>query len=229
MLSSRISRSYGKEGLSDDTIKINFRGTGGQSFGAFLAPGITFKLEGEANDYFGKGLSGGKIYIHPDRRNNFVAHENQIIGNVAFYGATGGRAFINGLAGERFCVRNSGAEVVVEGVGDHGCEYMTGGTVVILGKVGRNFGAGMSGGVAYIWDSTHTFEKSYNEPTLDSDTLSFADFGLVKEFVREHSEHTNSPVAQYLLEDWENQKYVFVKVIAQEYKQILERELARVG
>lgn len=229
MLSSRISRTYGKQGLPDDTITINFRGTGGRSFGAFLAPGLTFKLEGEANDYFGKGLSGGKIYIQPDRRNNFAAHDNQIIGNVAFYGATSGEAFINGLAGERFCVRNSGAAVVVEGLGDHGCEYMTGGTVVILGKVGRNFGAGMSGGLVYIWDPTHTFKSFCNEPTLDNDPLSFTDFGLVKKMIEKHLEHTNSPVAKYLLNDWEIQKHIFVKVIARQYKQILEQDLEQVS
>ena len=229
MLSSRVSRLYGKEGLVEDTLKINFRGTGGQSFGAFLAPGITFNLEGEANDYFAKGLSGGKISIRPDRLNNFLPHDNQIIGNVAFYGATSGKAFINGLAGERFCVRNSGAEVVVEGIGDHGCEYMTGGKVIILGKVGRNFGAGMSGGMAYIWDLTGLFKKFCSEPSLDFDPLTFEDLTLVKQFIDEHFDYTNSAVAKYLLQDWDNQKQIFTKVIPREYKKILEQELQDVS
>ena len=149
MLSNEVSKFFGSPGLPDNTIHFKFKGSAGQTFGAFLTKGITFELEGEANDYFGKGLSGGKLVVYPNRNADFVAEDNIIIGNVAFYGATSGQSFIKGKAGERFCVRNSGVEAVVEGIGDHGCEYMTGGLVIILGEIGRNFAAGMSGGIAY--------------------------------------------------------------------------------
>ncbi len=225
MLSSKVSRLYGKEGLAEDTINIKFRGVAGQSFAAFLAPGITFEIEGESNDYFGKGLSGGKLAIYPDRLSNFVAHENQIIGNVAFYGATSGKAYINGLAGERFCVRNSGVQAVVEGIGDHGCEYMTGGKVIILGKVGRNFAAGMSGGIAYIWDVSKTFRNFCTERKVDFDPLDFEDFTFIQQFIIEHLNHTNSKVAQYILDNWDKennaQKANFIKVIPREYKKAI--------
>ena len=162
MLSNEIAKKYGSDGLVDDSINFRFRGSAGQSFGAFGAKGLTFTIEGDANDYFGKGLSGAKLIISPDRNSIFTPQENIIIGNVALYGATSGEAYIKGIAGERFCVRNSGAKTVVEGVGAHACEYMTGGQVVILGGIGRNFGAGMSGGIAYIYDPENNQEQFLN-------------------------------------------------------------------
>src|SRR5436305_9419386 len=162
LLGSEVTRRYGAEGLADDTIELKFDGSAGQSFGAFLPRGLTLTLEGDANDYVGKGLSGGKIVVYPSKRATFIAEENVIIGNVAFYGATSGEAYVGGVAGERFCVRNSGASAVVEAVGDHGCEYMTGGRVVVLGATGRNFAAGMSGGIAYVLDERNDFSSRCN-------------------------------------------------------------------
>src|SRR5207253_11138237 len=167
MLSGEIARRYGSEGLPDDTICISFAGSAGQSFGAFLAKGVTMTLEGDGNDYVGKGLSGGRVIVHPSKDARFAAEENILIGNVVLYGATSGEAFFGGVAGERFAVRNSGATAVVEGVGDHGCEYMTGGTVVVLGRTGRNFAAGMSGGVAYVLDASGDFASRCNAALVE--------------------------------------------------------------
>src|SRR5215469_3166472 len=180
MLSGEIARRYGSAGLPDDTIKFHFNGSAGQSFGAFLAKGVTLELEGDANDYVGKGLSGGRLIVFPPRNSTFLPEENIIIGNVALYGATGGEAFFNGKAGERFAVRNSGATAVVEGLGDHGCEYMTKGLVVVLGKCGRNFAAGMSGGLAYVLDEKGDFaERRCNPGGVDLETLTDSDSALV--------------------------------------------------
>ena len=162
ILGSEVTRRYGPEGLLEDTIHLHFKGSAGQSFGAFIPPGLTLELEGDANDYFGKGLSGGKVILYPPEGSTFPASENIIVGNVAFYGATSGEAYIRGMAGERFCVRNSGVHAVIESVGDHGCEYMTGGRAVILGPTGRNFAAGMSGGIAYVLDENGDFSNHCN-------------------------------------------------------------------
>jgi glutamate synthase (NADPH/NADH) large chain len=222
MLSNEISKKYQGEGLPDDTINVKLRGSCGQSLGAFMAKGVSIELEGDANDYFGKGLSGGKLCVYPDRAASFVAAENIIVGNVAFYGATKGEAFINGLAGERFCVRNSGAEVVVEGIGDHGCEYMTGGRAIILGETGRNFAAGMSGGIAYVYDANGTFKDNWNpeltqlEP-LDQD----GEVAYLKGMIEKHLQKTKSAVAAKILGDWENAVHHFVKVMPTDYKTIL--------
>ena len=185
ILSNEIAKRYQSQGLPEGTIKFSFHGSAGQSFGAFGAKGLEFKLEGEANDYCGKGLSGGKLIIVPDRRSQFNPSENIIIGNVAFYGATSGEAYIRGMAGERFCVRNSGVIAVVEGVGDHGCEYMTGGRVVVLGETGNNFAAGMSGGIAFVYDPMATFEKQCNPGMVDLESLTEADWD---DFENTHSQ-----------------------------------------
>lgn len=221
ILSSEISRKYRSDGLPDDTIHFKFRGAAGQSFGAFNTRGITLELEGEANDYFGKGLSGAKLILYPDRHSQFTPEENIIIGNVAFYGATSGSAFIRGRAGERFCVRNSGATAVVEGVGDHGCEYMTGGRVVVLGETGRNFAAGMSGGLAYIYDVKGSFPSNCNREMVDLDPLGAEDIQELHHFIRQHHQLTGSTVAGFILNDWDNQLKNFVKVFPKEYKKVL--------
>lgn len=218
MLSNEISKIYGSPGLPEDTIHFNFLGSAGQTFGGFLAKGVTFELEGESNDYFGKGLSGGKLIVYPSRNANFVAHENIIIGNVAFYGATSGEAYINGKGGERFCVRNSGVEAVIEGIGDHGCEYMTGGLVINLGEIGRNFGAGMSGGIAYILkDYIHLI----NQEMVDLDPLNEDDFVTVKEQLNKHVSFTNSQLAIEYLDNWGEYRERFLKVIPRDYKEVL--------
>src|SRR5690606_16211478 len=175
LLSNEVSKKYKAKGLPDNTIHFTFKGSAGQSFGAFLAPGLTFELEGEANDYFGKGLSGGRLIVYPDKEATLKPEDNIIIGNVAFYGATSGEAFIRGQAGERFCVRNSVVRAVVEGVGDHACEYMTGGRVVILGKTGRNFAAGMSGGIAYVFDTENDLEKLCNKDMVGLERMTEED------------------------------------------------------
>ena len=221
LLSNELTKKYRAEGLPDDTIHFKFRGTAGQSFGAFAAPGITLELEGDANDYFGKGLSGAQLVIYPDRQAQFTPEENSIIGNVAFYGATSGRAFIRGKAGERFCVRNSGATVVVEGIGDHGCEYMTGGTVVILGATGRNFGAGMSGGIAYLWDPAQQLADQCNPEMIDLDPLDPQDITLLRQLLEAHATHTRSAVADFILRDFEEQMIHFVKIFPKDYKRAL--------
>ena len=222
VLSHELTKKYRSAGLPDDTIHINLNGTAGQSFGAFCNKGITLELEGDANDYFGKGLSGGKLIIYPDRKAGFVPEENSIIGNVAFYGATSGEAFIRGKAGERFAVRNSGAHVVVEGVGDHGCEYMTGGKVVILGSTGRNFAAGMSGGIAYVYDVRQQFANNCNMEMVELDPVDADDIAFLHSMILRHHQYTRSTVAKFLLDDFEAQLKNFVKVFPSDYKKILK-------
>jgi glutamate synthase (NADPH/NADH) large chain len=221
ILSNEISKIYGGEGLPPGTIDFKMRGSAGQSFGAFGAKGIRFELEGEANDYFGKGLSGAQLVIYPDRISNFIPEEHIIIGNVAFYGATSGEAYIRGQAGERFCVRNSGLKAVVEGVGDHGCEYMTGGTAVILGDTGRNFAAGMSGGVAYVYDKQNRFEAYCNKELVDFDEMEYEDINTLKELIENQYKYTGSTVAKAILDDWKNALARFVKVMPRDYKRVL--------
>jgi len=224
ILSNEISKIYGAQGLPDNTLKINFTGAAGQSFGAFATKGLTLVINGNSNDYLGKGLSGAKIVVKVPDESTLVPEENIIIGNVALYGATSGEAYINGKAGERFCVRNSGASAVVEGIGDHGCEYMTGGRAVILGEVGRNFGAGMSGGIAYIYDSKNTFEKHCNKEGLNLDPVETAeDISELKDLIENHYNATLSPLAQRILENWQTELPKFIKVLPEEYKQALIR------
>ena len=228
MLSGRIAAKYGAEGLPDSTVNIKFKGSAGQSFCAFLAGGVNVRLEGEANDYVGKGLSGGRVAIRPSTRATFKAEENTIAGNTCLYGATGGEMYVAGRVGQRFAVRNSGAKAVVEGAGDHCCEYMTGGRVVVLGPVGRNFAAGMSGGVAYIYDPGHVFDYYCN---LDMVEISLVDDKLdrkeLHELVRQHYLYTGSNQARTLLDDWNRSLDDFVKVIPIEYKHVLEQERLR--
>jgi glutamate synthase (NADPH/NADH) large chain len=221
ILSNEITKKYKAEGLPEDTIHFTFTGTAGQSFGAFNTKGVTLELEGDANDYFGKGLSGAKLVIYPSKQASFVPEENIIIGNVAFYGATSGEAYIRGKAGERFAVRNSGAKVVVEGVGDHGCEYMTGGTAVILGGTGRNFAAGMSGGIAYVYDVNNQFDQLCNKEMVDLDPLDQTDAQILHDMVTRHYAYTVSSVAKFVLDDFENQLKNFIKVFPRDYKKVL--------
>jgi len=224
ILSNEISKIYGAQGLPENTLKINFEGAAGQSFGAFATKGLTLVINGNANDYIGKGLSGAKLVVKVPDESTIVPEENIIIGNVAFYGATSGEAFINGKAGERFCVRNSGVRAVVEGIGDHGCEYMTGGRAVVLGEVGRNFGAGMSGGVAYIYDAKNTFEKQCNTEGLNLDEVVLPeDVTELKQLIEKHYNATLSPLAQRILENWEKELPKFIKVLPEEYRQALIR------
>ena len=223
ILGSEITRRFGPDGLPADTIELHFQGSAGQSFGAFVPKGLTLELEGDANDYFGKGLSGGKLIIYPDKTATFAAEENVIIGNVALYGATDGEAFIRGMAGERFGVRNSGVVAVVEGVGDHGCEYMTGGRVVVLGKTGRNFAAGMSGGVAYVLDEDETFEKRCNYEMVDLERLEDpAEIDELEAMIRRHYEYTGSAKAKYILDRWGAHVPKFAKVMPRDYKRVLQ-------
>lgn len=222
VLSNEITKIYKGAGLPDDTIHFKFTGTAGQSFGAFNTKGVTLELEGDANDYFGKGLSGARLIIYPSKRASFVPEENSIIGNVAFYGATSGEAFIRGKAGERFGVRNSGAHVVVEGVGDHGCEYMTGGVVVILGDTGRNFAAGMSGGIAYVYDVNGKFKNNCNTEMVDLDACELDDKNELFTMIQRHVEYTGSTVGRFILEDLDNQLQHFVKVFPRDYKKVLQ-------
>ncbi|MEQ8576959.1 MAG: glutamate synthase-related protein, partial [Fulvivirga sp.] len=222
VLSNEISKIHKGKGLKENTINIDFTGSAGQSFGAFLAPGVTFNLTGEANDYFGKGLSGGKLIVKPSPNATFKAEQNIIIGNVAFYGATSGQAFIRGMAGERFAVRNSGVSAVVEGVGDHACEYMTGGRVVILGETGKNFGAGMSGGIAYVFDPLSRFDFMCNKEMVLLEPLDDEDMDLVKSLVDKHRQFTESQLAEKLLGNWKYYINQFVKVIPTDYKAVLE-------
>jgi glutamate synthase (NADPH/NADH) large chain len=221
MLGSEVTRVHGGSGLPDDTIRIHFRGSAGQSFGAFVPKGVTMVLEGDANDYLGKGLSGGRIVVHPDRAARFAAEENIIAGNVIAYGATGGEIFIRGVVGERFCVRNSGALAVVEGVGDHGCEYMTGGRVVVLGATGRNFGAGMSGGIAYVHDPTGTFPGLVNFEMVELEPLDDDDRAFLRHTVERHRDLTGSPVAERILAEWTVKVASFRKVMPKDYKRVL--------
>jgi glutamate synthase domain-containing protein 3 len=228
ILSGEISRRRGVLGLPEGTIEIAFSGSAGQSFGAWLAPGVTFSLRGETNDYSGKGLSGGVLSVRPPERALFRAEENMIVGNTVLYGATAGRAFFRGLAGERFAVRNSGANAVVEGVGDHGCEYMTGGRVVVLGPTGRNFAAGMSGGIAYIYDKQRNFEMRCNLELVDLDELSDDDSLEVRALIKEHAQRTGSLVARNVLADWDRgARQRFVKVMPRDYKRALEQQAER--
>jgi glutamate synthase (NADPH/NADH) large chain len=259
MLSGEVARRYGHAGLADDTIHVNFTGTAGQSFGGWLSHGITFELEGDANDYVGKGLSGGRIIVYPPRDCPIVPEENIVIGNTVMYGAISGEAYFRGVAGERFAVRNSGATAVVEGVGDHGCEYMTGGTVVVLGKAGRNFAAGMSGGIAYVLDEEGDFTQRCNlamvelEPIPEEDHVAADaganleleshgkvavdhvagnDEGTLKALIARHLLFTGSDRARRILENWPKFLPRFVKVLPLEYKRALAdmaQEQARRG
>ncbi|CAI8153088.1 MAG: Ferredoxin-dependent glutamate synthase 1 [Formosa sp. Hel3_A1_48] len=224
ILSNEISKIYGAQGLPDNTLKINFKGSAGQSFGAFATKGLTLNVIGNTNDYLGKGLSGAKITVRIPDESTIIPEDNIIIGNVALYGATSGAVYINGKAGERFCVRNSGATAVVEGIGDHGCEYMTGGVAVILGAVGRNFGAGMSGGIAYVYDPKKTFVNKCNKEGLNLDPLSDEAHVLeLKSLIENHYNNTLSPLAQRILEQWETSVQQFVRVLPEEYRQALIR------
>jgi glutamate synthase (ferredoxin) len=223
ILGSEITKKYGAEGLPEDTVRLHFTGSAGQSFGAFVPHGVTLALEGDANDYLGKGLSGGKIIVYPPAQSTFKAEENIIIGNVAFYGATSGEAYIRGVAGERFCVRNSGVKAVVESVGDHGCEYMTGGRVVVLGPAGRNFGAGMSGGIAYVLDEAGDFKTLHNSEMTDLERLTDPkEVAEVKAMIERHAEYTGSERAKQLLADWDQTLAKLVKVIPRDYRRVLE-------
>jgi glutamate synthase (NADPH/NADH) large chain len=224
-LGSEITRRYGGQGLPDDTIRVRFTGSAGQSFGAFLPRGATLALEGDANDFWGKGLSGGKLIVYPPRKSLFASHENVIIGNVSLYGATSGEAYVRGVAGERFAVRNSGASAVVEGVGDHACEYMTGGRVVVIGRTGRNFAAGMSGGIAYVLDADGEFRKRCNREMVELEPLeSVEDVEVVRTLLRRHVRYTNSGRAVRLLADWLEESARFLKIIPRDYKRVLVAE-----
>ncbi|HBG61219.1 MAG: glutamate synthase subunit alpha [Omnitrophica WOR_2 bacterium GWF2_38_59] len=228
MLSHQIASRYGLEGLSEDTIKVKFTGSAGQSFGAFLAKGITFELEGDSNDYVGKGLSGGKIIVYPSKKATFISQDNILIGNVVLYGAIMGEAYFRGIAGERFCVRNSGAKTVVEGVGDHGCEYMTGGRTVVLGKTGRNFAAGMSGGVAYVWDLDGDFSGKCNMEMVELfSVVKEKDINELKGLIENHYKYTGSIVAKGILDNWNAALPQFIKVFPVDYRRVLEEEQAR--
>jgi glutamate synthase (NADPH/NADH) large chain/glutamate synthase (ferredoxin) len=223
-ISGEIVRRYGPKGLPDDTIQLSFKGSAGQSLGAFLAPGITIRVEGDANDYVGKSMSGGRIIVVPPALAHFQPHENVIVGNTVLYGATAGEAFISGVAGERFAVRNSGATAVVEGVGDHGCEYMTGGIIVVLGPTGYNFAAGMSGGVAYVYDESELFGSRCNFDMVDLETVwAKEDLATLRGLIERHHQYTDSPRAAMLLADWEAHRPLFVKVMPIEYRRVLER------
>jgi glutamate synthase domain-containing protein 3 len=227
ILSSHIAKAHGAEGLPADSITVEFAGSAGQSFGCWLAPGVTFTLHGEANDYTGKGLSGGTLAVLPPADSTFRAEDNVIVGNTLLYGATSGKAFFRGLAGERFAVRNSGASAVVEGVGDHGCEYMTGGRVVVLGPTGRNFAAGMSGGFAFVLDEDGTFAARVNATMTDQlEALDEGDAIEVRDLVAEHLERTGSPVARRVLDAFEELLPRFVKVFPTDYKRVLAERAA---
>jgi glutamate synthase domain-containing protein 3 len=223
MLSNQISIKHGEEGLPEDTINIKFKGSAGQSFGAFLARGVTFNLSGDANDYVGKGLSGGHIIVRPPAESTIVPEDNIIAGNVILYGATAGKLFLRGVVGERFCIRNSGCHAVVEGVGDHGCEYMTGGVSVILGETGRNFAAGMSGGIAYVLDRNKQFDIHCNKGLVDLVSVDEEeDIELLKKLIQEHHQFTDSSVAKKILDEWEETLPQFVKVFPRDYRRVLE-------
>jgi len=226
MLSYYISKKYGREGLPDDTIHVKLIGHGGQSMGFALAKGIFIEIEGDSNDYVGKGLSGGKIAIYPNKQSTFLPQDNVIVGNVCLYGATSGEAYFHGIAGERFAVRNSGALAVCEGVGDHGCEYMTGGHVVILGKTGRNFAAGMSGGIAYIYDPLNEFSDRCNMGMVVLENIheDSTEGNMLKKFITQHHQYTNSMVASQILSLWSIEIKHFIKVMPLDYKRVLEQQ-----
>ncbi|MEW6100929.1 MAG: glutamate synthase large subunit [Candidatus Omnitrophota bacterium] len=221
MLSGKVCSIFGEEGLKEDTIYCKFKGVAGQSFGAWLAQGVTFELEGLTNDYVGKGISGGKIIIYPDKNARYKPEDNIIVGNTTFYGAISGEAYIRGVSGERFCIRNSGLNAVVEGVGDHGCEYMTGGRVVILGKTGRNFAAGMSGGIAYVYDVAGNFKKKCNMDMVALEKLTLEDMETIKNLLYRHHKYTESPIAEKILQNLQQEARKFIKVMPLEYKRIL--------
>ncbi len=228
MLSNEVAKKYGSDLLADGTINIKLNGSAGQSLGAFLAKGITIEVEGDANDYVGKGLSGGRVIVYPAKNSTFVAEENILVGNVCLYGATSGEAYFRGIAAERFCVRNSGAHAVVEGIGDHGCEYMTGGRVAVLGSIGRNFAAGMSGGVAYIWDHQGDLTTKCNMGMVELETVSAdEDIAELKGMIENHLKYTGSEVAQRMLNDWDGTLSQFVKVMPTDYKRVLEEQKAK--
>jgi glutamate synthase domain-containing protein 3 len=223
MLGGEIARRYGSAGLPDETIHFKFTGSAGQSFGAFVPTGVTLELEGEANDYVGKGLSGGRIIAYPPKTSSFLPEESILVGNVVLYGATSGEAFLNGIAGERFAVRNSGATAVVEGVGDHGCEYMTNGLVVVIGATGRNFAAGMSGGRAFVYDDRGDFStRRCNQASVDLEALvTNEDVAEVRGLLERHRDLTGSPRAAWILEHWTDAQQRFIKVFPHEYKRVL--------
>ena len=226
MLGSEITRHWGRNGLPDDTVLLHFQGSAGQSFGAFIPRGLTLRLEGDANDYIGKGLSGGRLIVHPPAGSPFVAHENVIIGNVALYGATAGEAFFRGTAGERFAVRNSGATAVVEGVGDHGCEYMTGGRVAVIGRTGRNFAAGMSGGVAWVYDDDGTFASRCNTEMVGLEPVDpdGDEAQVLCDLLQRHRALTGSERADELLADWSRTLDRIVRVIPHDYRRVLDAQ-----
>jgi glutamate synthase (NADPH/NADH) large chain len=226
LLGYEVTKRWGAAGLPDETIKIHFTGHAGQSFAAFVPKGITLTLEGDANDYVGKGLSGGRVVVFPPKTATFAPEENILIGNVALYGATGGEAFFRGIAGERFAVRNSGVHTVVEGVGDHGCEYMTGGRVVVLGRTGRNFAAGMSGGVAYVLDVDRRFQTRCNTGLVDLEAIEDSDEELLKLLITRHIQATGSDHASKLLLHWSHTREQFVKIMPRDYKRVLAAEAA---
>jgi glutamate synthase (NADPH/NADH) large chain len=224
MLGHELTKAYGDQGLPDGTIDITFDGSAGNSFGAFVPNGITLRVYGDANDYVGKGLSGGRLVVRPsdDAPEDYVAEENIIAGNVILFGATRGQAFLRGVVGERFAVRNSGAHAVVEGVGDHGCEYMTGGKVVILGATGRNFAAGMSGGVAYVYNADGNFAENLNAEMVDLDEMDDEDVDFLRSMITAHVDATDSAVGQRIMTDWDNQVRNFVKVMPRDFKRVLQ-------
>jgi len=223
MLGHEVTKAYGGQGLPDGTIDITFEGSAGNSFGAFVPKGITLRVYGDANDYVGKGLSGGRIVVRPadEAPESFAAEDNIIAGNVVLFGATSGEAFLRGQVGERFAVRNSGAVAVVEGVGDHGCEYMTGGRVVILGPTGRNFAAGMSGGIAYVYDPRAALPKNLNPEMVEIEALEEADTEWLRGILASHVDATDSAVGQRILADWDNELKHFAKVMPRDYKRVL--------
>jgi glutamate synthase (NADPH) large chain len=222
MTSNEISKIYKGEGLPYGTIHYKFTGTAGQSFGAFSTKGLKLELEGDANDYFGKGLCGAELVVYPSKKATFKPENNMIIGNVAFYGATSGEAYINGLAGERFCVRNSGAKVVVEGVGDHGLEYMTGGMAIILGETGRNFAAGMSGGTAFVYDTKQSFASKVNKEMVELESPDNEDIDMLRAFIQKHKDVTGSSVADAILGNWNEAIKHFIKVYPTDYKRVIQ-------
>ncbi len=228
ILSNEIAKARGAALLPEDTVKIKFTGSAGQSLGAFLAKGVSIELEGDANDYVGKGLSGGNLTIYPPKVSTFEAEDHILVGNVCLYGATSGKAFFRGRAAERFCVRNSGAVAVIEGVGDHGCEYMTGGRTVILGPTGRNFAAGMSGGVAYIWDPAEIFKPNCNMEMVELERVQeMEDIDELRALIEEHARRTGSTVAAAVLDKWGTSLGEFIKVMPTDYKRVLAEQKQR--
>jgi glutamate synthase (NADPH/NADH) large chain len=221
MLSSHVVKSRQGNNLKEDSIQINFQGSAGQSFGAFLAQGITMSVEGDANDYVGKGLSGGRVIVYPPKDSTYSSENEIIAGNVCGYGATGGELYLSGQVAERFCVRNSGLIAVVEGIGDHGCEYMTGGRTVILGEVGRNFGAGMSGGIAYVYNPNQTLESRANVAMIDFDPMDKESLSELRELTTKHLKYTGSKIAKKILDNWDKEAIHFIKVMPKALKAVL--------